>query len=154
MPLLIHVEPVYEAYNDFRNAYPAKYVAVKVLTVNATAGVVQGFLREVDSLKTIKTANPDHPGHQHCLRLYDVITERSRHGPHICIVTNILGMNMIGLRRLQPNGHAFPVAVTKRIVKQTFFALDYLHRECGFVHSGVYFSFVLYQKARNRQRDL
>lgn len=119
------------------NAYSAKYVAVKVLTVNATAGVARGFLREVDSLRTIKTANPDHPGHQHCLRLYDVITERSRHGPHICIVTNILGANMIGLRRLQPNGRAFPVAVTKRIVKQSFLALDYLHRECGFVHTDV-----------------
>lgn len=119
------------------NAYPAKYVAVKVLTVNATAGVAQGFLREVDSLRTIKTANPDHPGHQHCLRLYDVITERSRHGPHICIVTNVLGLNMVGLRRLQPNGRAFPVAVTKRIVKQTFLALDYFHRECGFVHTDV-----------------
>ncbi|KAG1901461.1 kinase-like domain-containing protein [Suillus fuscotomentosus] len=111
------------------NAYPAKYVAVKVLTVNATAGVVKGFLREVDSLGTIKTANPNHPGHQHCLHLYDVIVEKSRHGPHICIVTNILGANMIR--------HAFPVAVTKRIVKQTLLALDYLHRECDFVHTDV-----------------
>ncbi|KAG1814958.1 kinase-like domain-containing protein [Suillus variegatus] len=119
------------------NAYPAKYVAVKVLTVNATAGMVKGFLREVDSLRTIKTANPNHPGYQHCLHLYDVIVEKSRHGPHICIVTNILGANMISLRRLQSNGHAFPVAVTKRIVKQTLLALDYLHRECGFVHTDV-----------------
>lgn len=119
------------------NAYPARYVAVKVLTVNATAGVVRGFLREVDTLRTIKTANPDHPGHQHCLRLYDVIAEKSRHGPHICIVTNILGADMISLRRLQPDGRAFPVAVTKRIVRQTLLALDYLHRECGFVHTDV-----------------
>ncbi|KAG1818704.1 kinase-like domain-containing protein [Suillus subaureus] len=75
------------------------------------------FYCEVDSLRTIKTANPDHPGHQHCLHLYDVIAEKSCHGPHICIVTNILGANMI--------------------VKQTLLALDYLHRECSFVHTDV-----------------
>ncbi|KAG2146239.1 kinase-like domain-containing protein [Suillus clintonianus] len=119
------------------NAYPAKYVAVKVLTVNATAGVVRGFLCEVDSLRTIKTANPDHPGYQHCLNLYEVLTDKSRHGPHICLVTNILGENMHRLGRLQPNKRVFPLAVAKRIVKQTLLALDYLHRECGFVHTDV-----------------
>lgn len=30
----------------------------------------------------------------------------------------------------------FSVHVTKRIVKQTLLALDYLHRECNLVHTG------------------
>ncbi|KAG2063125.1 kinase-like protein [Suillus decipiens] len=120
------------------NKYPAKYVAVKVLTVNATAGVLTGFLGELDSLRTVKTANPAHPGYQHCLHLYDAIGERSKHGPHICIITNVLGANVTSLRRLQPNLRgAFPVAIAKRIVKQTLLALDYLHRECGLVHTDV-----------------
>jgi len=131
-------EPVYKRRN-IRNTYLAKYVAVKVLTVNATAGVLNGFLGEVDSLKTIKMANSDHPGYKHCLHLYDAISDKSEHGPHICLVTNILGANIISLRRLQTNGHgAFPVAVAKRIVKQTGLALDYLHRECGLVHTGMF----------------
>ncbi|KAG2074468.1 hypothetical protein BDR04DRAFT_1151169 [Suillus decipiens] len=44
---------------------------------------------------------------------------------------------MISLRRLQPDGRTSPVAITKCIVKQTLLALDYLHRECGFVHTDV-----------------
>ncbi|KAG1790374.1 kinase-like domain-containing protein [Suillus variegatus] len=118
--------------------YPAKYVAVKVLTANATAGVLAGSLGEVDSLRTVKTANPAHPGYRHCLHLYDTIGERSSHGPHICIVTNVLGANVTSLRTLQPNlCGAFPLAIAKCVVKQTLLALDYLHRECGLVHTDV-----------------
>lgn len=48
-----------------------KYVAVKVLTVNGTLGNLNGHLGELDCLKTIKAANPNHPGYKHCLILYD-----------------------------------------------------------------------------------
>ena len=117
-----------------RNAYPATYVAVKVLTVNATAD----NLVEANSLRTIKSTNPNHPGYKHCLHLYDATYDNSCHGPHICLVTNVLGANVNSLRGLQPNG-ALPVATTKRIIKQTLLALDYLHRECGLVHTGILF---------------
>ncbi|THH03876.1 hypothetical protein EW146_g10325 [Bondarzewia mesenterica] len=129
-----------------RNAYPVEYVAINVLTVNATAGVLNGLLDEVDYLKAIKMAKPDHSGHKHCLHLYDAFIARSYHGPHMCLVTNVLGGNMINLRRLQANGRdAFPVALSKRIIKQTLLALDYLHRECDLVHTGKSSSSHLYQ---------
>ena len=133
------IQTVHEI-SDVRNAYPENYVAVKVLTVHATACVLDGLLVEADSLRTIKSANPDHPGYRHCLHLYDASYDESYHGPHICLVTNLLGANVISLRRLQPNGRAvIPVAVTKRIIKQTLLALDYLHRECKLVHTGMCF---------------
>jgi serine/threonine-protein kinase SRPK3 len=77
--------------HDIRYIYPAEYVAVKILTVDATAAVVDGFLDQANALTTIKKANPDHPGYKHCLSLYDVILDGSYHGPHICFVTNVLG---------------------------------------------------------------
>ncbi|KAG1744912.1 uncharacterized protein EDB91DRAFT_1345806 [Suillus paluster] len=90
------------------------------------ARTLNAYPAMVDSLRTIKTVNPDHPGYQH---LYDAVAERSHHGPHICIITNVPGANMISLRRLKPNGRgAFPFPIAKRIVKQTLLALDYLHR--------------------------
>jgi serine/threonine-protein kinase SRPK3 len=53
-----------------------------------------------------------------------------------------LGENIRSLRRRLPNGQRiFPVAVAKRIIKQTLLALDYLHRECGLVHTGIFSSF-------------
>ncbi|KAF8478755.1 kinase-like domain-containing protein [Gautieria morchelliformis] len=118
--------------------YPTKYVAVKVLTVNATLCVVDGYIPdERKNLNAIQAAKRSHPGYKHCLQLYDVFIEKSYHGPHICFVTNVLGSHMNSLRRRQLNGHAFPAATAKRIVKQTLLALDYLHRECGLVHTDV-----------------
>jgi len=100
--------------------------------------VLDGLLLEANSLRTIKSANPNHPGYKHCLHLYDATHDASYHGPHICLVTDVLGANITSLRRLQPNGHgAFPVGVAKRIIKQTLLALDYLHRECNLVHTGI-----------------
>jgi serine/threonine-protein kinase SRPK3 len=115
------------------------------LTVNATVGVLDGLLVEANSLRTIKSANPNHPGYKHCLHLYDATYDASYHGPHICLVTNVLGSNITSLRNLQPNGRgAFPVAVAKRAIKQTLLALDYLHRECNVVHTGKCFRFDCY----------
>ena len=119
---------------DLRDTYPVKYVAVKILTVNGTAGILNGLVGELDCLKTIKAANPNHPGFKHCPHLYDAFIAESRHGPHMCIVTNALGWNMTHLRSSSQG--AFPVALSKRIIKQTLLALDYLHRECGLVHTG------------------
>ena len=137
MHLWVLIQPIHER-SDIRNVYPAEYLAVKILTVYATAAVMDGILGETNALTTIKRANPDHPGYKHCLRLYDVITDGSYHGPHICLITNVLGANIHSLRRQLPNGQCiFSVALAKRIIKQTLLALDYLHRECGLVHTGM-----------------
>lgn len=123
--------------NNLSDKYQSRYVSVKVLTVNTTVGVIRGHLHEVDHLRTIAKANPAHPGYKHCLRLYDLFLAVSDHGPHVSLVTNVLGGTIVSLSRQQANGHrTFPVAVTKRIVKQTLLALDYLHRECCLVHTG------------------
>ncbi|KAJ6558290.1 kinase-like domain-containing protein [Mycena capillaripes] len=42
---------------------------------------------------------------------------------------------MGSLRQSQPKKR-FSVQITRRIVKQILLALDYLHRECGFIHTG------------------
>ena len=41
------------------------------------------------------------------------------------------------LAELRPPGqNRFTVPTAKRIIKQVLFALDYLHRECGYIHTG------------------
>jgi serine/threonine-protein kinase SRPK3 len=123
---------------NLRGTYPTEYVAVKVLTVHQTAGELDGYIAELDTLRSITNKNSSHPGYKHCPRLYDEFITESHHGPHICYVTDVFGLTMASLR-LTPPGvrHPFSVRATKRIIKQTLLALDYLHRECRFVHTGM-----------------
>ena len=56
-------------------------------------------------------------------------------GDHVSLVTDVCGSDTLQLQESQPNG-ALPVHVIKRIIKHTLLGLDYLHRECGVIHTG------------------
>jgi len=62
--------------------YKPRYVAIKVLTVNATAGILYNFLDEFEFLKKVTTTDSDHPGYKHCITLRDSFLAHSKHGPH------------------------------------------------------------------------
>ena len=111
------------------------YVAVKILNAHATGCIVGGLSAEYDVFRRIESANPRHPGFAHCLTIHHCFTLYSSVGGHICFATDVLGPNMMTLRSAQPN-QTFPVSVVKRIIKQILLSVDYLHRECGYVHTG------------------
>ena len=90
---------------------------------------------EFELFKRVTDTNKDHPGYPHCLTLRGKFLARSKHGPHICMVTDVLGSDMVDLRRSQPKS-VFGISATKRIIKQTLQALHYLHNECHLVHTG------------------
>jgi serine/threonine-protein kinase SRPK3 len=115
-------------------------LAVKVLTVNLTAGVLYDKYWELSSAKRVTDANPNHPGYQHCLALRDSFICDSYHGPHMSLVFDVLGSNLLSLQGTQPN-RAFSLQVTKRIIRQVLLAVDYLYRDCGLVHRGERVSF-------------
>jgi len=112
------------------------YVAVKILSAHATGCIVGGLSAEYDVFRRIKSANPRHPGFAHCLAVQHCFTVHSSAGGHICFATDVLGPNMMTLRSAQPN-QTFPVSVAKRIIKQILLSVDYLHRECGYVHTDI-----------------
>ncbi|KDR73028.1 hypothetical protein GALMADRAFT_281220 [Galerina marginata CBS 339.88] len=118
------------------NSTEKHFLALKVLTVNMTAGIVYGKYLELSSARRVADANPNHPGYRHCLILRDSFVSDSYHGPHMSLVFDVLGSDMLSLQRQQPN-HVFPLHITKRIIKQVLLALDYLHRDCGLVHRDV-----------------
>ena len=111
------------------------YVAVKILSPHATGCIVGSLSAEYDVFRRIESANPHHPGFLHCLAIQRCFTLYSPAGGHICFATDVLGPNMMSLRSSQPN-QTFPVSVAKRIIKQILLSVDYLHRECGYVHTG------------------
>jgi serine/threonine-protein kinase SRPK3 len=56
-------------------------------------------------------------------------------GGHLCFATDVLGPNMMALWSTKPN-QIFSVSITKHIIKQILYSVDYLHCECGYIHTG------------------
>ena len=117
------------------------YVAIKVLTTFATSLVQNGISKELKVLSKIVDVHSDwwHPGFRHCLALRDSFwirfpefTNEDMQMPHLCLVTDPLGPNLCALK----STIKFTLPTVKRIVKQVLLAIDYLHRECGYMHGG------------------
>ena len=115
-------------------SYTSRFVAVKILTLNTSVGHYEGHLFETDMLELVTRNKANNPGWRYCLRFYNSFLENSKHGPHICIVTEVLGGNLVSLQKAV--GGKLSLQTVKRITKQTLCALDYLHRVCKVVHTG------------------
>jgi serine/threonine-protein kinase SRPK3 len=107
---------------------------MKILTTQATARIVAGHSPEYEVFRKIESANPNSPGFGHCLALRHCFTAKSAAGGHICFVTDALSSSLANLRAHEHGRFTLPIA--KRITKQVLLALDYLHRECGYIHTG------------------
>ena len=123
----------------FSTSYTAKYVAVKVLTMHASVGHYTEKLHETDMLERIDSfKSSKHPGLKHCLHFYERFME-GEPVPHICIVTEVLGGHLINLQRaFTGSSRVLPLPIVKRITKQKLLALDFLHRICNIVHTGMF----------------
>jgi len=120
-------------YSD-KSASTRTFVAMKILTSQATAHIVGGHSPEYEVFRKIESANPNNPGFNHCLTLRQCFTAYSTAGGHICFVTDPLSSSLANLRPPGQNRLTLPIA--KRVTKQVLLALDYLHRECGYIHTG------------------
>jgi serine/threonine-protein kinase SRPK3 len=107
-------------------------VALKV--VRSATQYRETALDEIKLLERIATANPGHPGRQHIVSLLDHFEHKGPNGTHICLVFEALGESILStIKRYQYRG--LPVHIVKQITKQVLLGLDYLHRECGVIHT-------------------
>ncbi|KAJ9649635.1 serine/threonine protein kinase, CMGC [Coniosporium apollinis] len=109
-----------------------KHVALKV--VRSAAHYTETALDEIKLLKKVVEANKDHPGRAHVVSLLDSFNHKGPNGVHVCMVFEVLGENLLGLIK-KWNHRGIPMELVKQITKQVLLGLDYLHRECGIIHT-------------------
>ena len=115
-----------------RDTETGRHVALKV--VRSAAHYTETAVDEIKLLNKIVQANPDHPGKKHVVSLLDSFEHRGPNGTHVCMVFEVLGENLLGLIK-RWNHRGIPMALVKQITKQVLLGLDYLHRECGIIHT-------------------
>ena len=115
-----------------RDEATGKHVALKV--VRSAAHYTETALDEIKLLNKIVAANHDHPGRKHVVSLLDSFEHKGPNGIHVCMVFEVLGENLLGLIK-RWNHRGIPLPLVKQITKQVLLGLDYLHRECGIIHT-------------------
>jgi serine/threonine-protein kinase SRPK3 len=109
-----------------------KHVALKV--VRSAAHYTETAIDEIKLLNKIVQAKPNHPGRKHVVSLLDSFEHKGPNGTHVCMVFEVLGENLLGLIK-RWNHRGIPTPLVKQITKQVLLGLDYLHRECGIIHT-------------------
>jgi serine/threonine-protein kinase SRPK3 len=109
-----------------------KHVALKV--VRSATHYTETAVDEIKLLNKIVQANPNHPGRKHVVSLLDSFEHKGPNGTHMCMVFEVLGENLLGLIK-RWNHRGIPMPLVKQITKQVLLGLDYLHRECGIIHT-------------------
>lgn len=115
-----------------RDNTTGKHVALKV--VRSAAHYTETAVDEIKLLNKIVEANPNHPGRKHVISLLDSFEHKGPNGTHVCMVFEVLGETLLGLIK-KWNHRGIPMPLVKQITKQVLLGLDYLHRECGIIHT-------------------
>ncbi len=115
-----------------RDNTTGKHVALKV--VRSAAHYTETAVDEIKLLKRVVEANKNHPGRKHVVSLLDSFHHKGPNGTHVCMVFEVLGENLLGLIK-RWNHRGIPMPLVKQITKQVLLGLDYLHRECGIIHT-------------------
>lgn len=90
-------------------------------------------VHEPEILERIKGYSEAHPGRKHVSTLLDSFTITDHYGPHLCLVFEVLGTF---ISTVYQSGKRIPIPIVKHIARQLLLALDFLHRECGVIHTG------------------
>jgi serine/threonine-protein kinase SRPK3 len=70
----------------------------------------------------------------------DSFIHQGPNGNHICLVLEAMGLSVLDLYGVLPG--AMPLELLKRVCKHVLYALQYLHEECGIIHTGKMFQFI------------
>ncbi|KAF9434261.1 serine/threonine protein kinase, CMGC group [Entomortierella beljakovae] len=123
-----HFSTVWLAKDTVNN----RHVALKV--VKSATHYTETALDEIKLLEKVVHANPNAPGRKYIVELLDHFMHKGPNGTHVCMVFEVLGENLLSLiRRYHHRG--IPLHLVQQIAYQVLMGLDYMHRECGIIHT-------------------
>lgn len=112
-----------------------KYLAVKILTVDATNALQQGIICETDFLNAIAerfASAPEPP----LPMLHDHFAQRGPHGVHYCLLTPVSRSHVHAFRASAPTGK-LAVHIVKPIIACVVEGLKAIHA-LDIIHAGTY----------------
>ncbi|KAG0354583.1 kinase-like domain-containing protein [Gamsiella multidivaricata] len=115
-----------------RDTVENRHVALKV--VKSASHYTETAIDEIKLLERVVQANPSAPGRKYVVELLDHFMHRGPNGLHVCMVFEVLGENLLSvIKRYRHRG--IPVHLVRQIIHQVLMGLDYMHRECGIIHT-------------------
>ncbi|OAD76332.1 hypothetical protein PHYBLDRAFT_11687, partial [Phycomyces blakesleeanus NRRL 1555(-)] len=109
-----------------------RHVALKI--VKSASHYTESALEEIKILERVKAADLDAPGREYIAQLLDHFWLVGPNGKHMCMAFEVLGQSLLSvIKRYRYKG--IPAHIVRRIAKQVLQGLDYLHRECGIIHT-------------------
>ncbi|KAG6106266.1 hypothetical protein E4U14_004698 [Claviceps sp. LM454 group G7] len=121
-----------------------RYVALKMLTKFCYGGPHEIFEREI--LEKIRDVSREssHEGRKHVLPLNEQFNHRGPNGDHVCLTFDVLGHHLYH-ESAKYEDQRLPVKTAKEIIRQLLKGLDFLHRECGIIHTDLKGTNVLFE---------
>ncbi|KAF9351487.1 serine/threonine protein kinase, CMGC group [Mortierella sp. AD094] len=115
-----------------RDTVENRHVALKV--VKSASHYTETAIDEIKLLERVVQANPTSPGRKYVVELLDHFMHRGPNGLHVCMVFEVLGENLLSvIKRYRHRG--IPIHLVRQILHQVLMGLDYMHRECGIIHT-------------------
>ncbi|KAK9366188.1 protein kinase [Lipomyces kononenkoae] len=115
-----------------RDSKEQRYVALKMLRADCYGGHHDIFEREI--LSSEISGNSNHEGRHYVSHLLDGFQHEGPNGKHVCFVFDVLGHHLDFQSAKYEDGK-LPVKAVKVIARQLLLGLDFLHRECGIIHT-------------------
>ncbi|KAG6106268.1 hypothetical protein E4U14_004700 [Claviceps sp. LM454 group G7] len=111
-----------------------RYVAIKVLRADSYGGHQPIFECEILAKIQEMSQKSSHEGQKCILPLLEKFTHRGPNGLHVCLVFDVLGYHL-DFQAAKHKDERLPVKAVKEIVRQLLTGLDFLHTECGVIHT-------------------
>ncbi|CAR28663.1 hypothetical protein ZYGR_0U00210 [Zygosaccharomyces rouxii] len=128
-----------------------RHVAIKIH--KSSSEYSYAARKELQILRKIQSVarSSSHPGSPHIVELLDAFAHLGPHGLHVCLVFEPLNESLLSLLGQCHQGatcnlkevgtscvkDGLPLELVKEVTRQVLLALDFLHKECGIVHSDI-----------------